>query len=182
MIKDFKTFAEAMLESNQVHQYGCAMVYFDFPYINELHKWILPEHLYTEEADNSYGAETEPHVTLLFGIHDGEVQEQKVIELCKSKPIGAITLHNASLFESENYDVLKYDAVNDVLYEINRNLSQLPHTTSFPDYHPHSTVAYIKKGFGKMYAEKLAGQTHSVVPKQIVYSKPNGTRVVENFN
>jgi hypothetical protein len=182
MIKDFKTFAEAILESNQVHQYGCAMVYFDFPYITELHKWIAPEHLYTEDADNSYGAEQNPHVTLLFGLHSGEIDDLKVLEMCKAKPIGQITLQNASLFESENYDVLKYDAVNSVLNEINRELSQLPHTTNFPDYHPHSTVAYIKKGLGKMYAEKLVGQTHTVVPTKIVYSKPNGEEIVENLN
>lgn len=182
MIKDFKSFAEAMLESNQVHQYGCAMVYFDFPYVNELHKWISPEHVHTEEGDNSFGLETEPHTTLLFGLHANEVDDAKVLSLCKSKQIGDLVLHNASLFENEKYDVLKYDVDNQVVYEINRALSQLPHTTNFPDYHPHSTVAYLKKGTGKMYAEKLAGQKHTVKAKEIVYSKPDGTKIREPWN
>jgi 2'-5' RNA ligase len=168
--------------ANTVHNYGCAMVYFDFPQIAEVHSQIDPSHVYTEEGDNSYGLENEPHTTLLFGLHSNEIDDAHVIEACKSQPIGELVLHNASLFEGEQYDVLKFDVENGPVYEINKRLSQFPHTTKFPDYHPHATVGYLKKGMGKQYADRFNSHRHKVKAKEIVYSKPDGTKIHESWN
>ena len=182
MIKTFKQFVSSLFEKKgDTFEYGCAMVYFDFPDMHQIHEMIVPEDVYLEEGDRSFGLEDEPHTTLLFGLHSNDLADEEVLSKCKSKPVGQIKLHNASLFENEKYDVLKFDAHNPVLHEINAELVKLPHTTSFPDYHPHSTIAYIKKGQGRKYADLLEGKEFTVHPNKIVYSKPDGSRIEENL-
>ena len=182
MIKSFKQFVSSLFEKKEAgHSYGCAMIYFDFPEMQELHSQIEDSDIYTEEGDRSFGLEDEPHVTLLYGLHSNEIDDNTVMEICKSRPVGPITLVNISLFENEQYDVLKFDAQNEVLHSINSELSELPHTTSFPDYHPHSTLGYLKPGTGKKYVELFKNKTYEVYPSKIVYSKPSGDRIEENL-
>jgi hypothetical protein len=53
------------------YDFGCVMLYFEFPEITFLHNMIDEKDIYTEEGDNSFGLEDEPHTTLLYGLHDG---------------------------------------------------------------------------------------------------------------
>jgi 2'-5' RNA ligase len=71
---------------------------------------------------------------------------------------------------------------NSALYEINAKLSELPHTTNFPDYHPHATIGYLKSGMGKKYVEKFKNKQYEVTSNKIFYSKPNGDRIEEAWN
>jgi 2'-5' RNA ligase len=87
-----------------------------------------------------------------------------------------------SLFENAKYDVLKFDVENPVLAEINTELSKLPHTTNFPDYHPHATIGYLKPGTGKKYVDLFNGDRHDVSAHKIVYSKPDDSRIEEEWN
>ena len=183
MIKSFKQFISVLLEKKgETHSYGCAMVYFNFPQMAELHSLIEPEDVYTEEGDRSYGLEDEPHTTLLYGLHSNEIPDETVMQICMSEPISEIRLSNPSLFENQDYDVLKFDASCEALNLINEKLTKLPHTTNFPDYHPHATIGYLKPGMGKKYVSKLAGQEYLVKPKKIVYSKPDGDRIEKEWN
>ena len=166
------------------YSYGCVMLYFDFPQMNEIHDQINEEDLYTEEEDRTYGFEDEPHVTLLYGLHD-DVTLDQIKEIIEDIKFPDLVLHNASLFENK-YDVLKFDIITadsrtdknnkDVLQNTNEELAKLPHTNDFPDYHPHATIAYIKKGLGEKYTEKLKDQEYTVKPSHIVYSEANGTK------
>lgn len=183
MIKSFTQFVTSLFEKKaDSYDYGCAMVYFDFPKMPQIHETIDESDIYTDESDRSYGLEDEPHTTLLYGLHSNEIPDENVMSICKSKNFGPLTLSNASLFENEKYDVLKFDVSNPVLNEMNAELSKLPHTTNFPDYHPHATIAYLKPGAGKKYVEKLAGETYEVHPNKIVYSKPDGSRIEEAWS
>lgn len=182
MIASFKQFVSLLFEKKaDSYEYGCAMVYFNFPEMQKLHSLIEPEDVYVEEGDSSYGLEDEPHTTLLYGLHSNEIDDNTVMELCKSIQIGQLVLANASLFENEKYDVLKFDVKNSALHEINSKLAELPHTTNFPNYHPHATVGYLKPGTGRKYTEKFKNQEYTVIPEKIVYSKPNGSRVEEKI-
>jgi 2'-5' RNA ligase len=183
MIKSFKQFISSLLEKKgDSHSYGCAMVYFDFPEMTSIHRSIDPDDVYTETGDRSFGLEDEPHTTLLYGLHSNEIPDEQVMEICKSEPISEIKLSNPSLFENEQYDVLKFDATCESLNSINSKLSELPHTTNFPDYHPHATIGYLKPGTGKKYADLFAGKEFMVVPTKIVYSKPDGNRIEESWS
>jgi 2'-5' RNA ligase len=57
--------------------------------------------------------------------------------------------------------------------DINEKLSILPHTTDFPDYNPHITIAYVKKGKGKKYVVDNYNATLS--SKKVMYSADEKT-------
>jgi hypothetical protein len=157
------------------YEYGCAMLYFDFPQINEIHDLIESDDIYTEEGDTTFGLEKEPHTTLLFGLHDG-VTTDDISKVLTGFKYGNCNIKSASLFENEKYDVLKFDVDGENLHETNAKLRKFPHTNNFPDYHPHMTIAYIKPGMGKKYVDLLKGKSFQLLPQHAVYSKPDGSQ------
>ncbi len=168
---------------NQTYDYGCSMIYFDFPKMSEIHSMIEDEDVYSEEGDSTYGLETEPHATLLYGLHSNEIDDDVVMKASTKMGVPKeLKLHNASCFNNDKYDVLKFDVDDDHLHKINGELTKLPHTTSYPDYHPHSTIAYLKKGTGEKYTKQLKDLTFTVNPSKIVYSKPDGEKIEKKLS
>jgi len=162
-------------ENKQVYDYGCAMLYFSDYDLKPIYSQIEPEDLYVE--GDGFGLETEPHCTLLYGLH-GDVTLKQVEDVLDKYTYYTCKAHNLSLFENEKYDVLKYDIKGDNLSETNEDLKQYPFTTDYPNYHPHMTVEYLKPGMGKKYVEKL-GKEYSELwmePQYAVYSQPDGTK------
>jgi hypothetical protein len=164
------------------HQFGCVMIYFGFPTdVIKMQDTIRPDHLCTD--DGNTGIELEPHCTLLYGLHE-EVTLEDITNVLDKFTFGDVKLHNPSLFENEKYDVLKYDVAYPVkggafLHKANTELKKLPHTTSFPDYHPHSTIAYLKSGKGNYYKDFFVSKgkdTYVVKPTHAIYSLADGTQ------
>ena len=166
----------------ETYDYGCSMVYFNFPKMEEIHSMIEDDDIYTEDGDLSYGLEDEPHTTLLYGLHSGEIEDDVVLDASTKLGVPSeLKLHNASCFNNDKYDVLKFDVDGKDLHKINGELVKLPHTTDYPDYHPHSTIAYLKKGKGEKYTGKLKGAEYIVNPSKIVYSKPDGNKIEKSI-
>jgi len=101
-----------------------------------------------EEEGKHYGKETNPHITLMYGLHP--VEEGRVKELLTKVPkkISA-TLGKISKFENSDtpYDVLKIEVHSqhlDKIHEIIRN--NFNNDYQWPEYNPHVTLAYVKKG------------------------------------
>jgi len=163
--------------STQSYDYGCAMVYFKFPELEDIHKLINKEDTYTEDEDKSFGLEDEPHCTLLYGLHK-EVSKQDVESVLDNYTFHTCKLTNPSLFENEKYDVLKFEVRGDNLNEINSDLKEFPHTTSYPDYNPHLTIGYLKPGTGQKYADKIKEIYDDIwlAPQFCVYSTPSGEK------
>lgn len=172
-MKTYTEFINENLNEGEKYDYGCSMVFFEAPEILEIQKQIDPNDL------QGKGFESEHHVTLLYGIHSDEVDDSQVMELSRPALDTPIVLRNISLFENEEFDVLKFEADGPILFEINRKLVALPHTNNFPEYKPHATIAYLKPGTGKKYAKQFTGINITVTPNKIVYSKPDGSRVEE---
>jgi hypothetical protein len=161
-------------KSGDSYSSGCVMLYFDFPEMNDIHRSIDSNDLYEEDGDRTFGLENEPHVTLLYGLKK-DVTPQEVKEILDQFNFNACKLHNVSLFENE-YDVLKFDVDGDDLYEANKALCNLPYENSFPDYHPHATIGYLKKGAGKKYCDKMKGLEYELAPSHAIFSQPDGTK------
>jgi hypothetical protein len=120
----------------------------------------------TEGQPDGYGRETEPHVTALYGLTDNAPEAvQRVIREANTGPV-TLTLGKLSLFKNADspYDVLKVDVESPQLRKLNTALKKLPNKNTFPDYTPHLTVAYVKKGAGDKYAgdSRFAGQTITI--------------------
>ena len=71
IMKIFKKFKDFLISeaSGNTYDYGCAMLYFDFPKMSEIHDQIDPSDIYEDDKDKTYGLEDEPHCTLLYGLH-----------------------------------------------------------------------------------------------------------------
>jgi len=172
---------EALLKKpKRQYDYGCVMVYLDL----DTNKWdaiqnmIDVEDIYTGEKDNEggFGREWDPHATILFGIHK-DVPDEDVEKLVNGINKPEIELQKISTFENELFDVLKYDIESDDLHKLNEKFKTLSHTTDFPNYHPHATICYLKKGMADKYKKKMKDiEAIMVKPDKIVYSKPDGSR------
>ena len=173
-IPTFESFMETFEESineGKKNEYGSAELLFNFPDMKIFHEKI-------EESDLAGdGIEENPHVTLIYGLHSDEIKENEIIDTCQSVKIGPMDLHNISLFENEDYDVLKFDVRSNFLHKINEKLTDFPHTTEYPDYHAHSTIAYLKSGKGKKYVEMFSSRAFEVYPTHFVYNKSSGEKI-----
>lgn len=160
---------EKFLESFK-YEYGCIMMQFDVPNWKELLSSVSVEDLYTE---GGYGLETEPHVTLLFGIYDS-VSTEDVRKALEYSYQPYVTFKQLSVFNTpmSNFDVLKLEADSEYLHNINNRLQELlPHMSTHPVYNPHMTVAYLKSGRGISYIRELDAPI-IIKPTKIVYSEP----------
>lgn len=168
--------------STSTYDFGCTMLYFDFPEIKEVHSIIDPSDLYMEEEDKTYGLEDEPHVTLLYGLHDDKINIEEIKEIINKFTFESCLVHNASLFYNEKYEVLKFDVKGDNLQKINSLLRKLPYTNNYPEYHPHMTLGYLQNGKGQKYVDLLQGLNWWLIPLYVIYSKPNGDKIRININ
>lgn len=163
---------ESKINENANHpvDYGVLMLYFQIPNWKNVISKIRPEDLY--DAEPGFGIEEEPHVTALYGFHD-EVTPEDVKNTVKkvfNKPI-KVKITGIGVFESKNkpYDVVKFDVDSPVLQRANKLLKKLPHTNTFKDYHPHMTIAYVKKGTGAKYV-KLFQKPIVVTGDKLIFS------------
>lgn len=164
------------LLTEQKFDFGCVMLYYNFPLMNKIQDMIDPKDVYTQEGDRSFGLEDEPHTTLLFGLHE-EVTDEDVKNVLDQLRFGECKLYNVSKFDNPDYDVLKFDVSGPGLHTANAKLKQFPHTSNFPNYHPHATIAYLQPGTADRYIEALKGQEFTLTPTHAVYSKPNGDKI-----
>jgi 2'-5' RNA ligase len=166
------------------NEYGCLMVYLDVDKKdwNKLQNMIDDEDLYLPEDDPSYGRETEPHATILFGFHEDVPDEdiEKEIDKIKTPKIGVKSI---SSFNNEKFDVLKFDVDSEDMHKMNSNFKKFPHTNNFPDYHPHVTIAYLKPKTAEKYIKKMQGMVNIPIKvDKLVYSKPDGSKKTYKLN
>ena len=172
-----------LIKENSVntYEYGCAMLYFNFPELFKIQDVINPKDIYEEDEDSTYGLEDEPHTTLLFGLHE-EVSLKDVKNILEKFTFSTCKIHNISTFNNPKYDVLKFEVKGDNLHQCNEKLKQFPHTNNFPDYNPHLTIGYLHPGTGKKYVNRLKDIEFDLVPKHAVYSQSNGDKSIIKVN
>lgn len=155
----FQSIKQWLLESKKEKTFGCVMLDAKIPKWEEDHiSGIDPKDVYIKPNDDSYGLEKNPHVTLLYGIHEDEIDPEVIMDVVKEKlePL-TVLIKKISIFENEEYDVVKYDVPVTKKLKYYRDLFEktFPNTQTYPDYHPHITLAYVKPGEGKKYIKEL---------------------------
>jgi len=167
MIKLKNILIEIILEAGQ--KLGYVKLQLDLSTLAKFQERIDKNDLDTK------GLETDPHITLLYGLQP-EVTEQQVKEKLKPINFSSVSLFNVSIFEGPA-DVLKFDVEESGgVYEANKALCELPYTSDFPDYHPHVTIAFIKKGLGKKYVDMFKNEKLNTPSKGVIYKNAGGQK------
>ena len=134
--------------------YGCLMIKIPIKNWDKILSKIKKEDLYLNKDSIRDGLETNPHITVLYGFHQG-TDIKKLKKLLKDKTVN-LSIDKMSLFENEDCDVLKFNVISDDLIELNKLMrNNFEYTSNFPNYIPHLTIAKIKKGKGKKYIQKV---------------------------
>lgn len=139
-----------LLENDAVRPYGCLMCMPPESYKPHFIKFgktaVFPSSVYTEPNDDSYSYETDPHLTLKYGYSPDLTKQNLAYILQGIKPF-AVTLKALNLFENDKFDVVKFSVQpNDTLLELRKRCDAFLNEDKYPDYTPHVTVAYVKKG------------------------------------
>lgn len=162
------------------NDYGCVMVFFKKnDNFTKLLDEIDEDDIYTDD-DDGYGLTPldEFHVTLLYGLHK-DVSDEDIEEVVKDIKRPEIEHYKTTSLFKNSYDVLKLNIKPSGLVKYNTLLKKLPHTSTYPDYHPHMTLGYIKKGKGQKYIQKI--NNLNIVASHIIYSKIDGSEITYNF-
>jgi 2'-5' RNA ligase len=145
--------------------------------------FITPDMLYKDPEDpDGFGFEKEVHVTVKFGLHEGEPSEHLLRILEETQPF-EIEIGPCTIFENELYDVVKFDVESDALRALNARISdELEVTDTYPDYHPHLTVAYVTKGtcndlIGKPLVDPANAADFRFIVQSVVFSSKNKTKM-----
>jgi len=169
------------------HKYGCVMLFLEAPkgWWNDRLDVIDEEDVYTPEGERDYGkqAASESHVTILYGLHS-DIPDEEIEALIDNMTAPEVTLKNITMFDNadKGFDVVKFDVEGKELFDMNKAFAEKPHTTDYPDYHPHCTIAYVNAGTGKKYTEILSKDDEiTLKPTKVVYSKANGEKKEYKF-
>lgn len=111
---------------------------------------IDPDDVFEEDGNDHYGLEDDPHITVKWGLFTDDVEEIK--EAIGDASGGSVELGETSLFEKDEYDVLKVTCTSKDLTKIHNNLESLKNDDDHPTYNIHITLAYLLPGKGKKYA------------------------------
>lgn len=131
----------------------------------KMHESLAPDDILELEHD--------PHVTVMGRITKGNWSEMR--DLMEGMEPGSIMLGEPTVFDNPDSDVLKLPvlyrgglpAMHDFLRQNTQN------KWSWPEYRPHITIAYLKKGTGKKYTGKpLPPELQDMIPlRNVVYSR-----------
>lgn len=160
MKNQFISFEEWLKESKMQEEktYGCVMLDAKIDDWEENHlEGIAEKDIYIKPYDDSYGLEENPHITIIYGIHEDEIDPQVVYDVMEQNlhPI-TVKIEKIGMFETPDCDIVKYDVpVTPEITAFRKIFMKFPNTQDFPEYHPHMTIAYVRKGTGKNYVKKL---------------------------
>lgn len=179
-----KNYIQFIKESINGHKYGCVMVEIPVSNWNEITSSIDPEDIFHgDENDDPKGIQENPHVTILYGLHDDVTPEMvKSVFENYSGDIN-IKVDGVGIFEkNDKFDVVKFNVIPDgALQHLHDELSKFPNSDQFPDYKPHITIAYVKKGTGKKYVKPDYKYEVKNVNK-ITYSMADGSKTEFDYN
>lgn len=81
-----------------------------------------------------------------------------------------VRVRGVSVFESDDrYDVVKFDVESAELSQLHEMFGKLPNHDEHLKYHPHMTLAYVKRGMGKRFVRNPS-KFARVPVKTLVYS------------
>lgn len=160
-----------MKHNTTSREYAFLMVdYIDNGFVKKTQETIKRDDLYTEEDNNDYGLEKNPHVTLVPCL-DNDVDLEKLKTYLDDISEYDIILTDLSKFECEKFDVLKCAVKSEKLKQTNKKiLKDFESHSEYEDYTPHLTIAYMKHGMADKYLKKVLPKLIYLKSKQFHFS------------
>lgn len=124
---------------------------------------IYGKHPYhTDFAD---GRERKPHVTILYGLVNAS-DYFDIRKICQAYGPVEFEIGKVKAFRNPEmeHDVLVCEVISEDLHKLNSAISKFENENNFPDYKPHMTLSYIKKGS----LTELEGQSISLTGEVFV--------------
>lgn len=172
-----KNYIQFIKESINGHKYGCVMVEVPVSNWDEITSSINKEDIYESNEGDPKGIQKNPHLTLLYGLHDDVTPEQVQSVFDNFNVDINIEVNGIDIFENEKFDVVKFNInPQGSLQYLFDELSKFPNSNQFPDYKPHITIGYVNKGMGKKYVKPDYKYEVKNV-NHITYSMANGEKV-----
>lgn len=147
------------------YSYGCVMAMLPKELADKVRGYaaLIPDEDVYDDGSGEHGREDDPHVTVKYGLHTDDGDE--VREVLRDNPPANVKLGRMSVFNNDDYVVLKIDVDSPDLHALNKQIVEnLKCTDGFPVYHPHVTVAYLKhrKGdenwYRKLFSDMFEGE------------------------
>jgi thioredoxin reductase/pterin-4a-carbinolamine dehydratase/2'-5' RNA ligase len=133
---------------------------------------IDPDDLSPDESQDDA-----PHITVKYGLHTLDPDEVRAVV----SGFGPVTLWlgDLNIFETDEYDVLYVEVESDDLVALNERIANaLEVTDTYPDYVPHATVAYLKKGRGAGYVQEDLFSDDPIEINELVFTSKDDARTV----
>lgn len=149
------TLKEMLLERqiDQAERLGCLMAMIDESVASKILKFgkqLINEedlyHKFNEKGEDEFGREKECHVTIRYGFTK-DLNELDIRQLLKGRDEFLVEVNGLDIFDTNpEFDVVKFNVSSPILNQLNELSGIYPNKSDFPDYHPHLTLAYVKKG------------------------------------
>jgi 2'-5' RNA ligase len=141
----------------------------------EIYDWgrqNIPDDILTGD-----GRENNIHTTIKFGLHTADFTAVRDLFI-HEKPI-KIVLGKISLFNLDDHDVIKIDVISPELHRLNHLISNsMAATDTHPEYHPHVTLAYVKKGAGAAFDGLDPFEGRKIVLDSVLFSGKDNRKTV----
>jgi len=171
------------LNKAQEYSYCSTQVNLDKKNSKQIIAWVkknIPE----EEwylGENETGIELEPHCTVLYGIKNSK-DETKVKKLLKQNKLNYLSskLEHLSIFTQKDYDVLfvELNDENNDFKNANKVVkNNIDNVSTHPNYKPHMTLAYMKKGKADKYKGKQPFE-NMILSGNVMFCKRDGEKKV----
>lgn len=152
------------------YSYDYSSVQAEFPedIAEEIRNWgyeNIPKSALTGD-----GFEEDKHVTIKYGLHIIDFTE--IRKLFKNEKPIKMKLGKVTLFTLSNeFDVVKIDIKSSDLHRLNKAIkTNFEVTKTYPEYEPHCTVAYVKKGAGDNLNGNSIFEGQEVISDTILFS------------
>jgi 2'-5' RNA ligase len=157
---NFEARLTLILEGKETHDYSSTQI--NLP--RKISREII-DYAKTIDQDDLHekGIEDEPHVTVKYGLHIEEPDDD-LLEALEGQGEVTLTLGKMSAFKTEDRDVLKIEVDSPDLHRLNKKIKKaVKCTDTFPKYVPHVTVAYLKPGKSEKYlSDRFKGKKITV--------------------
>jgi 2'-5' RNA ligase len=145
-------------------------------------KHITEDILYNKQKEDGkatdFGREVDTHITLVYGIC---VEDPDIIKriLKDAKPIKVILKKVGFFAKDDDYDVVIIKIESKDLEKLNEKINyELNVQSSFSEYHPHCTIAYVQKGCAMRFAGDTYFEGTKITFDKVVFVNNNDEETV----